>query len=177
MNDGDTGHRLAALSLGSNVGDRIATVDAALRAMGATAGVELLRVSSLFGTEPVGYTEQAEFINCCAIVRTSLKSTELHARMRTIERELGRVTRERWREREIDIDLLLVNSEVLQSPELVIPHPEMHRRRFVLEPLAEIAPDMLHPIFDATVVELLDRCDDNSAVRVVRSRHNTTASL
>lgn len=156
--------RVAALSLGANLGDRFGTLQSAIGMLARTPGVDLMKASAFFLTEPVGVADQPEFVNCCVTVETTLSPEDLHDATRQIEDGLGRATRERWREREIDIDLLLMGSLVIRSTDLVVPHPEMHRRRFVLEPLAEIAPEMVHPVRGLTVQELLDLCSDPAAV-------------
>lgn len=157
----------AHLSLGANVGDRLHTIARALKLIAATAGIRLLRVSPMYATDPVGYRDQPEFINCAAVIETTLAPEELLGRLRAIERKLGRVEREKWREREIDIDIVLMGERMIDRPDLRIPHPEMHRRRFVLEPLARIAPDALHPLLKKSVAELLAGCADPAGVHPI----------
>jgi 2-amino-4-hydroxy-6-hydroxymethyldihydropteridine diphosphokinase len=135
----------AFLSLGSNLGDRAATLDAALRALEAPADVRILRRSSLYETAPVGKTDQPEFYNLVVEVETSLTPEMLLDRCQEVERALGRVRTERWGPRTVDVDVLLYDRLSVNTERLVVPHPEMLRRRFVLEPLLEIAPDAALP--------------------------------
>jgi 2-amino-4-hydroxy-6-hydroxymethyldihydropteridine diphosphokinase len=121
----------------------------------------------MYTTDPVGYVDQPEFINCAAVVRTTLAPQELLDRLRAIERKLGRIARTKWREREIDIDIVLIDDLVIDEESLTVPHPEMHRRRFVLAPLAEIAPDAVHPRLHLTVAELLASCSDEAGVHPI----------
>ena len=147
---------LAAIALGSNLGDREATLASAVRAL-ALVG-EVVGVSSNFETDPVGYADQPRFLNAAMLLRTSLTPIDLlHALLR-IELEHGRDRSHGIAKgpRTLDLDLLLYDDAVLA---LTLPHPEMHRRRFVLQPLAEIAPAMVHPLLDRTVTHLLAQTD------------------
>jgi 2-amino-4-hydroxy-6-hydroxymethyldihydropteridine diphosphokinase len=132
----------AYVGLGSNLGRRRETIAAALEELGAERGVEVMGVSSLRETEPVGYEDQPRFINGAAVLETKLPPRELLDRLLEIERRLGRVRGEgpRFGPRTIDLDLLLYGDEIVQEPGLIVPHPRLHERRFALEPLAELDP-------------------------------------
>ena len=134
----------AYIGLGANLGDRQATIERAVELLRAAEGVELLAVSSLLETDPVGYEDQPRFLNGAAAVETSLPAGELLGVLLGIERQLGR-TREgpRFGPRLIDLDLLVYGDVQVDEPGLTVPHPRLHERRFALEPLAEVAPGLL----------------------------------
>ena len=142
----------AALGLGSNVGDRRAHLETALH--GLRARLEVLAVSRFLATEPVGGPPQGEFLNAAAVVETELSPRALLELARALEEAAGRERGARWGPRTLDIDLLLYGDEIVNDADLVVPHPRLHERRFVLEPLAEIAPDWTVPRLDRTVREL-----------------------
>ena len=156
---------LAYLSLGSNIGGREQHLHDAITRL-KTAG-QLVSVSSFYETEPVEFTDQAWFLNCVVGLETSQAPMELMTTLLGIEREMGRQRNQKKGPRTIDIDIVLFGDTILDSPELTIPHPAMHQRRFVLEPLAEIAPEVRHPVLKKTVRELLD---DLPAGQVVRKK-------
>jgi 2-amino-4-hydroxy-6-hydroxymethyldihydropteridine diphosphokinase len=131
--------------LGSNVSDRIGMIARAISCLACHGDIVLRKVSCLYLTEPWGYAEQEDFVNAVAQVDTHLGPQELLAKVKTIENGLGRQKARRWGPREIDIDILLYGEEVVECEGLRIPHPGICRRGFVLAPLVEIAPDLIHP--------------------------------
>jgi 2-amino-4-hydroxy-6-hydroxymethyldihydropteridine diphosphokinase len=147
---------LVYIGIGANLGDRNACIQSALDAISAP-GVSLLRVSSLYETEPVGYLDQGLFLNAAAELSVSLEPRQLLDHLRAIEHALGRQRTIPNGPRTIDLDILLWSDLVLATPELTIPHPRMHERLFVLDPLAELAPSLLHPTLALTVSQLRDR--------------------
>jgi 2-amino-4-hydroxy-6-hydroxymethyldihydropteridine diphosphokinase len=137
--------RPAYLGLGANIGRRARALADALAALAATQGLTLATVSSVYETEPVGVTDQPRFLNLVARFDCRLSAAELLAAARKVERQLGRVRARRWGPRVIDVDILLLGHERIDTRELTVPHPEMTRRQFVLAPLAEIAPQVALP--------------------------------
>jgi 2-amino-4-hydroxy-6-hydroxymethyldihydropteridine diphosphokinase len=156
----------AYLSLGSNIGDREAQLREAAGRLAALGRVTAL--SSFYETEPVEFTEQAWFLNCAVALETARTPPELMAEILHIEEQMGRRRVQKKGPRSIDIDILLFNNEVIDSKELTIPHPAMQLRRFVLEPLAEIAPDVVHPVLEKTIRELLDLLPEGQVTRRIK---------
>ncbi len=146
----------AYIGLGSNLGNRKSNLDDAVSLLSEAPGVDSVKVSSYYETEPVGYEEQGLFLNAAARVETSLSPGELLKVCHDIENQLGRVRTVRWGPRTIDLDILLYNGLVIDSPELEVPHPLMHERAFVLQPLCELDPDVVHPVLKKTAKELLN---------------------
>ena len=143
----------AYVALGSNLGDKEANLRKALELL-EERGVEVVKTSSFICTEPYGVTDQPQFLNGVCEVRTSLVPLALLHTLLEIEQEMGRVRLRHWGERNIDLDLLLYEDVVLDTEELKLPHPDMQNRDFVLLPLAEIAPKLVHPILQKSIEEL-----------------------
>ncbi|MDK2800431.1 MAG: 2-amino-4-hydroxy-6-hydroxymethyldihydropteridine diphosphokinase [Clostridiales bacterium] len=142
------------LGIGSNMGDRQANLDAAVDMLRCMEGIEVKAVSPFYHTAPVGYTEQPDFLNGAVEVETILSPHELLKVCQRIEKKLKRVRTIRWGPRTIDVDILLYNHLVMQDENLVIPHPRMHEREFVLKPLNDIAPHVIHPVYKISIREI-----------------------
>ncbi|GAB2802469.1 2-amino-4-hydroxy-6-hydroxymethyldihydropteridine diphosphokinase [Rhabdobacter roseus] len=151
------------LLLGSNLGDRPAQLQAAREQIDLRVGA-LRRTSALYETAPWGITDQPAFLNQALEVLTDLAPEEVLRLILDIEHELGRVRYERWGARHLDVDILYFGTKVLDSARLTVPHPRLHERRFVLVPVAELAPDFVHPVFQKTNAQLLAECPDAGEV-------------
>ena len=159
---------LAYLSLGSNVGDREKYLREAIHKLKTLGRVR--SVSSFYETEPMEFAEQPWFVNCAVALETSQSTSQLMSGVLEIEREMGRQRVQKKGPRIIDIDILLFDDEIVNTPDLTIPHPGMRGRRFVLEPLAEIAGQARHPVLKKTVGELLHDLPAGQTVRKAKTR-------
>lgn len=146
---------VAYVGLGANEGEPRRQVEEAIARLAAADEIEVLKVSSFYLNPPLGPPDQPWYVNAVVQVRTRLTPEEMLRVLHRVEQDLGRVRRERWGARVIDLDLLLYNGVILTDPDLCLPHREMHRRSFVLAPLAEIAPQAWHPVLEKTASELL----------------------
>ena len=152
----------AYIALGANLGDRAGNIKDALDLLGDNPRLKVVSVSSMFENPSVGGPEDApSFINAVARIDTTLEAHDLWRWMMEIETQLGRERRTKWEPRPIDLDILLYGDAIISSDELVIPHPLMHERRFVLKPLAEIAPNAIHPVLLMTAAGLLQNLNHN----------------
>lgn len=154
----------AFLLLGSNLGNRLKHLQTAGEKVAKLAG-KVIRHSAVYETASWGKEDQPAFLNQALEIETKLKPLDLLDILKGIEVEMGRKQVERWGARIIDIDILLMDSNVFNAPTLRIPHRHMHERRFTLVPLAEIAPDAVHPLFQETISELLAKCPDKLEVK------------
>ena len=153
------------LGLGSNMGDRRANLEEALRLLGERLAVQ--RVSSVYETDPVGYLEQPLFLNAVCCAKTVLEPFQLLSLLKGIEVSMGRVPSFPNAPRPIDIDILFYGGSIVESPELTIPHPRLQERAFVLIPLCELAPDLLHPASGASISDLAARVSGSEGVRKI----------
>jgi deoxyguanosine kinase len=152
----------AYIGLGSNLGDRKSYIDEALRIIAVAGQVELCRVSDIIETVALASTQQPKYLNAVAELKTTLSAADLHKTLSDIENDLGRARRGQWWPRTIDLDLLLFGREILESPDLTVPHPQMHLRSFVLKGLCQLNGEMLHPVMKVSLNELnarLNGCD------------------
>ncbi|MFJ8268458.1 2-amino-4-hydroxy-6-hydroxymethyldihydropteridine diphosphokinase [Peribacillus asahii] len=162
---------IAYLSIGSNIGNRLATFHEALRLLDSNKLVKVVDSSSLYETDPVGYTDQDCFLNAVIKVFTSLSPEELLQTCLNIETELGRKREIRWGPRTLDLDILLYNQENIETESLSVPHPRMQERAFVIVPLLELDPDIKLPNVNASLNDILNQIPDKEGVRLWKRKN------
>jgi 2-amino-4-hydroxy-6-hydroxymethyldihydropteridine diphosphokinase len=153
------------VGVGSNLGDREFLIRKAVEAMRDLPRTLVVRVSSLYDTDPVGEVDQPAFLNAVVWLETTLLPRELLWQLLLIEKRMGRVRSQRWGPRPIDLDLLFYDDETISEPDLTVPHPEAHRRGFVLLPLLELDPDFVHPSTGESIKKLIKKLPPNPPVR------------
>ncbi|PKN52173.1 MAG: 2-amino-4-hydroxy-6-hydroxymethyldihydropteridine diphosphokinase [Deltaproteobacteria bacterium HGW-Deltaproteobacteria-13] len=159
---------LCYIGVGSNLGDSLKNCRGAIEGLSGIVGIELTTVSSFYKTEPVGMENQNYFINAVIEIKTTLTAQKLFEAMQNIENTMGRQRGAKGGPRIIDLDLLFYGQNVIHEQNLIVPHPEIHKRRFVLEPLSEIASYFIHPSFGLSIRGLKDRLSDNKKVEKIK---------
>ncbi|MFC1483202.1 2-amino-4-hydroxy-6-hydroxymethyldihydropteridine diphosphokinase [Candidatus Margulisiibacteriota bacterium] len=145
------------IGLGSNLGEREENIKKSIDELSGDEDITLLKKSGIYETVPLGHEEQPHFLNAAVAIQTTLQPYDLLEKLKGIEQKLGRKQTVKWGPRVIDIDILLYDDEIHSDDKLTIPHPLMHERYFVLKPLADIAPEVVHPILDETIKELYEQ--------------------
>lgn len=158
----------AYIGVGSNIGDKLSNCKHSLQRIEQLPGCEVSACSDLFKTEPEGFTGHDWYANCVAEVKTTCTPMQLLESLLAIEHDMGRRRSRRWEPRIIDLDILLFGQEIIESSDLVVPHPLLCKRRFVLEPLAQLAPKLIHPALNITIEELLNQLPKVSSVEILK---------
>lgn len=153
------------LITGSNQGDRLATLRSAQEHLAQQVG-KVIKTSSVYETAPWGKTDQASFLNQVIYLESNLDAMTVLRKCLAIERFHGRIRKKQWEARTLDIDILFYNQEVIIEKGLIVPHPHLHERRFVLEPLFELAPDWVHPVLNLSISQLVQLCEDHLPVSI-----------
>lgn len=156
------------LLLGSNIGDSEKVLSAAIELIELEVG-KVIDMSSVYSTKAWGVEDQPDFLNQVVEIESNLDPENVLVKINEIEKKLGRVRFQKWHSRIIDIDILYFGAEIIDTPNLVIPHPENQNRNFVLTPIAEIAPELIHPVLGISQKELLEKCADPLEVRLMQS--------
>jgi len=151
---------MAYIGIGSNLGEPLENCRRAIRLLGEMKGCHLQQYSAFYRTEPVGVEGQGWYVNAAASLETERSPVHLLAGLLALEKKMGRVRKEKWGPRIIDLDLLMHGERVIDEEGLIVPHPRMHERRFVLVPLVDIAPNLVHPVYRRRMMDLLDACPD-----------------
>ena len=156
------------IGIGSNLGNALKNCQHAVKSLSLAKGIEITRVSSFYKTEPIGIENQNLFINAIVEIKTALSARNLFQNLQNIEKDMGRKREVKGGPRIIDLDLLFYGQEIIQDADLIVPHPEIQKRRFVLEPLCEIASYFIHPAFGVSIRGLKDRLSDNKMVEMIK---------
>jgi len=143
------------VAFGTNIGDKTKNIEKALKLM-EERGLKITKKSSIYSTEPYGYVQQPEFLNGVVKVETQLSPRQVLKTLLQIEKDMGRVREFKWGPRNIDLDIIFFNGDIIDEEDLKVPHPDMHNRDFVLKPLSEIAPDFVHPTLNKSIKQLLE---------------------
>ncbi|TYR78227.1 2-amino-4-hydroxy-6-hydroxymethyldihydropteridine diphosphokinase [Priestia megaterium] len=159
------------IALGSNIEDRMSYLEKGISCLNDHEQIKVVSMSSVYETAPVGYTEQADFLNMVVEIRTTLSPLDLLDYLQEVERKQGRKREIVWGPRTLDLDILLYNEENIKSERLVIPHPHMTERAFVMVPLCEIADDLIIPTISKSVADLTAKLPDRHEVNVVHDRY------
>lgn len=157
------------LGLGSNLGERIQFIENAIKEIKNIEGTSVIKSSLIYDTEPWGNINQDNYLNSVLEIETDLQADELLTQLKLIEKKTGRSENKRWLEREIDIDILFYGNEIIENDFVKIPHIQIEKRKFVLIPMAEIAPEFIHPELKKSVSRLLKETDDNLKVNVYQT--------
>jgi 2-amino-4-hydroxy-6-hydroxymethyldihydropteridine diphosphokinase len=164
----EDGRRIVCfIGIGSNMADPVSNCLESIDRIAAFARSTITGRSSLYRTEPVGMPDQDWFVNCVVEIETRFKALTLLDILQKIENDMGRIRKDRWGPRTIDFDILLYGQEIITEDNLIIPHPELHKRRFVLVPMCEIAPYAIHPSYGISMMGLLNRLEDLNAVELI----------
>jgi 2-amino-4-hydroxy-6-hydroxymethyldihydropteridine diphosphokinase len=156
------------IGIGSNLGNALKNCQHAIKSISRAKEIEITKVSSFYKTEPIGIENQNLFINAVVEIKTTLSAHNLFQNLQNIEKDMGRKREVKGGPRIIDLDLLFYGQEVIQDADLIVPHPEIQKRRFVLEPLCEIASYFIHPAFGVSIRGLKDLLSDNKMVEMIK---------
>jgi 2-amino-4-hydroxy-6-hydroxymethyldihydropteridine diphosphokinase len=156
------------LGLGSNLGKREKNLSAAILEL-EKAGIRIIRLSSVYETEPTEFRNQPDFLNMAILIESVFKPEFLLKKLKKIEYQLGRKSSPRNHPRCIDLDILLAENQIMKGADLTIPHPQLHKRKFVLVPLTEISPHFIHPVFQISIKQLLQKCSDTGNIKKLKN--------